>query len=202
MNVDGWIRRAALVGFPAGFAAAAPFIGEMAAHVPLIAMGADMWDSHTMFFDAANAGEVGKAMGPLWIVLEILLLRAVDRGRWAPLGAAAVVAVGAAPAIHLAADLPWDYRWMPWGVGLATGLAVARALDSRSRLLWAALPALTTFAAFHAWRYSALPSVSWGTVALKPALAGAVAGLVVSVGRDQGLRWGPSSPPVRTVTGD
>ena len=84
---------------------------------------------------------------------------------------------------------------MVWGTGLTAGLAAARVQDPRSRLAWAVWPAMTTFAAFHAWRYAALPSVPWGVIALRPAISGAVAGLVVRVGRDQGLRWGPGTPP-------
>ena len=190
--MDRRIQMAALVGFPAGFAAAAPFLAEMAAHVPFMAFGAEVWDSHTQLFDAANAGEVGKALGPLWLILELLLLRASNGWRrWA---AAGVIALAAAPAIHLAAGLPWGYRWMTWGVGLASGLALARAHDPRSRLLWALWPCVVTFVAVHAWRYAMLPSVPWGVMALKPAFAGAVAGLVVRVGRDQGLRWGRPAP--------
>ena len=195
--MEPWIRRAALVGFPAGFAAAAPFLAELSGHVPFIALGAEVWDSHTQYFDAANAGEVGKALGPLWVVLEILLMRAAGKQRWA---AALAVTLAAPPAIHLLAGLPWNFRWMLWGVGLIAGLAAARTHDARSRLVWAVWPAVTTFVAFHAWRYTALPSVSWGVVALKPAFAGAVAGLVVRVGRDQGLRWGPPAPAAAAQT--
>lgn len=191
--MDPRIRLAALLGFPAGFAAAAPFLAELTAHVPFIALGAEVWDSHTQYFDAVNAGEIGKALGPLWILFELLLWRAGSRRglRWAA-GAALVCAVG--PAIHWIAALPWDFRWMAWGVALTAGLALARIVDPASRALWAAWPALVTLAGVTAWRYAALPHVAWGVMALKPAFAGAVAGLVVRVGRDQGLRWGRPSP--------
>ena len=178
------------MGFPAGFAAAAPFLGEIAAHAPYIILGVAAWDSHTQFFDAANAGEVGKALGPLWIVLEVFLLRAVGRPRWAPLAAALTISLAAAPAIHLAGGLPWAYRWMAWGVGLTLGLALARALDPRTRWPWVWLPGLTTGVAFHAWRFVMLDAPAWDVTALRPVIAGSVAGLVVSVGRSQGQRWG------------
>ena len=187
------------MGFPAGFAAAAPFLGEMAAHVPYIVFGIAAWDSHTQFFDAANAGEVGKALGPLWIVLELFLLRAAGRPRWAPLAAALALSLAAAPAIHHAGGLPWCYRWMAWGVGLTLGLAMARSLYPATRSAWVCLPGLGAGIAFHAWRLAMLEAPGWDVTALRPVIAGSVAGLVVSVGWSQGQRWGgvlgPEDPP-------
>ena len=101
--MEPWIRRAVLMGFPAGFAAAAPFLAELSGHVPFIVAGVGLWDFHTHILDAADAGEVGRGLGPLWLLLELGLLGVGGRRRWL---AALVVTVALAPVVHWLA-CPW-----------------------------------------------------------------------------------------------
>jgi len=187
------VQHAALVGFPAGFSAAAPFLGGLLGHLALAVLAPAAYDPRGNLLRAVEVGQLGLALGPLVALLEAgLLLR---RGRRVPLLAVAGLAVLAGglafPAAWLLAGLQPSEPWPWWGAGLAAALAALRASDAHRRLAWALLPAVAMLLAASAWRLAAAPAVGWSAAALEPAVAGLVAGLVVRVGRDQGLRWGP-----------
>ena len=181
------VRRLAAVGFPAGFAAVAPFLGQLAAFLPLAVDGSAGRPEHLAA--AANAGQVGFALSPVWVLVELALPRLPGSPVWRAVG------LGLAAALLLAASsrfagLPAGSPWVAWGAGLAAGLAGARTLAG-SRAAWTVLPAVTTFAAHHAWRLAMLPDPVWSVASAGPLVAGAVAGLVVRHGVEQGRRWGP-----------
>ena len=73
MDPRDQVGAAVSVLLPAGFAAAAPFLGELLAHLPIAVLAPGMYDTHTNFYDASNAGEVGKVLGLGWIALELSL---------------------------------------------------------------------------------------------------------------------------------
>ena len=187
------VRQVAGVGFPAGFAAAAPFLGQLIAMLPLMAFGPAVYDRGYHIFEAANAGQVGIALAPVWLGLELILLR--WRGSTPSRRVALILAVAAGlamvPATVLLTSFPLGFRWGWWGLGLALGLAAARGLAPRGLVAWMVLPAVTTFLAHHIWHLVALVEPGWSVVVIVPALAGAVAGLVVRGGLQQGRRWGP-----------
>jgi hypothetical protein len=194
------VRVAAAALFPAGFAAAAPFLAELLAHLPFAVVAPDYHDRYTQLFDAANAGSVGRALGPYWIALELLLLHPGVR-RLQPstraLGAALLTALALPPLIHLLAGFPISFRWTWWGTGLGVGLAVARASERPQAIVWVLSAALVTMGARHLYGLWVSPGLAWTPLSWKPLIAGGLAGLIVRSGWALGRRWGPESPPAR-----